>query len=266
MSAFPFDQTVLFQGELYAASELPLLYIPTLLRLQLTEPLLILSAFGLLISLNHLSEKQRSSVPGAQLLYAFIFWFAIPISAIILTGNTLYDNFRQLFFLLPPIFILAGLPLDYIFRKFKTTSARIFILFLLTVQGVYSIIQLHPYEYIYYNSFVNGTGGAFRDFEMDYWDTSFPEIAKYLNTAAPQNAKIIVIGSVELLRSYTRPDLMIFNSEALKEGGTYDYIVIHSRRNLDERRCKDAPVIFSVERNGGILSVLKKIENESQCP
>ena len=261
MSAFPFDQTVLFKGELYPASDLPLSYVPTLLRIQLTEPLLILSVFGCIVSLNHFVNKRRET------LGLFVLWFLLPVSAIVLSGNTLYDNFRQLFFLLPPIFILAGLALDYVFRKFKTSQARLFILALLVAPGVYAAIQLHPYEYVYYNASIGGTQGAFRDFEMDYWDTSFPEAARYLNGVAPQNAKVIVIGSVDLFRAYAPPDLQIVNIDIVKEqGGVYDYVVIHSRRNLDERRCKDASVIYTVEREDAVFVVIKKLTKEGQCP
>ncbi|MCJ7435753.1 MAG: hypothetical protein MUO77_19915, partial [Anaerolineales bacterium] len=261
MSAFPFDQTVLFQGELYPAADLPISYVPTLLRLQLTEPLLILFAFGLIISINHFINKDRST------LVLFFFWFLLPITGIIVSGNTLYDNFRQLFFLLPPLFILAGLTLDYLFRKITTTSARLFVLFLLSVSGIVSAIQLHPYEYVYYNAFVGGTRGAFRNFEMDYWDTSFAEAAQYINQVAPQNAKVIVIGAVDLFRAYARSDLQIVNIDVVKEGGgMYDYVVIHSRRNLDERRCKDAQTIYTVDRQGAVLAVIKQLTGENQCP
>jgi 4-amino-4-deoxy-L-arabinose transferase-like glycosyltransferase len=261
MSAFPFEQTVLFKGELYPASRLPLSYIPTLLRIQLTEPLLLLFAFGLVISLNHFANGERFT------FLLFIFWFLLPVTAIVVSGSTLYDNFRQLFFLLPPVFILAGLTLDYIFRKLTTTPARLILLLLLSAFGVVPAFQLHPYEYVYYNSQVNGTAGAYRNFEMDYWDTSFPEAARYLNEVAPQNAKVIVIGAVDLFRAYARPDLQIVSIDVVKEqGGMYDYAVIHSRRNLDERRCKDAQTIHTIERQGAVFAVVKKLTAVNQCP
>jgi hypothetical protein len=275
MSAFPFDQTVLFRGELYPAGDLPISYIPTLLRLQLTEPMLVLFIFGFFISVFYfliptLHIKFSNLHPSSFILHPFllfIFWCLLPITAIIVSGNTLYDNFRQLFFLLPPLFILAGLALDYLFRKFTTTTARLLILLLLSSSGIVSAIQLHPYEYVYYNSFVGGTRGAFRNFEMDYWDTSFAEAAQYLNQVAPQNAKVIVIGAVDLFRAQARPDMQIVNIDVVKEGGgMYDYVVIHSRRNLDERRCQGAETIYTVERQGAVFAVVKKLTSENQCP
>ena len=40
--------------------------------------------------------------------------------------------------------------------------------------------SLHPYEYIYYNPLVNPVGS----FELDYWATSFRELAERLNDYA----------------------------------------------------------------------------------
>ena len=49
-------------------------------------------------------------------------------------------------------------------------------------------------------------------------------------------------------------------------GGMYDYVVIHSRRNLDKRRCKDAQTIYAVERQGAVFAVIKRLTSENQCP
>ena len=102
---------------------------------------------------------------------------------------------------------------------------------------------------------------------MDYWDTSFAEAAHYLNQVAPQNAKVIVIGAVDLFRAQARPDMQIVNIDVVKEGGgMYDYVVIHSRRNLDERRCKNAQTIYTVERQDAVFAVIKQLTGEGQCP
>ena len=64
-----------------------------------------------------------------------------------------------------------------------------------------------------------------------------------------------------------RPDLQVVSIDVAKEkGGMYDYVVIHSRRNLDDRRCKDAQKIFTVERQGAVFAVIKKLASENQCP
>jgi hypothetical protein len=61
--------------------------------------------------------------------------------------------------------------------------------------------------------------------------------------------------------------MQVVNIDVVKEGGgMYDYVVIHSRRNLDERRCKDAYTVFTVERQGTVFAVIKQLTGENQCP
>ena len=49
-------------------------------------------------------------------------------------------------------------------------------------------VHLHPYQYIYYNSFVGGVHGAFHNYELDYWGTSYYEAAEYVNQVASPGA------------------------------------------------------------------------------
>ena len=38
-----------------------------------------------------------------------------------------------------------------------------------------TLIRLHPYEYLFYNSLVGGLEGASRSYDLDYWFNSMPE-------------------------------------------------------------------------------------------
>ena len=170
MKQFPFTGRVLFMGRSYLPKNLPWTYFPTLLSLQLTEPALLLSIAGLGILIRSIISKESREV-----FLLFLGWFLLPIMGVILIHSILYDNGRQLYFLLPPIFFLPGVALDLIFRTLTKPVFRIGLIAVIALPGIYSSIRLHPYEYVYYNSLVNGTGGAFRSYEMDYWGTSFTE-------------------------------------------------------------------------------------------
>ena len=119
-------------------------------------------------------------------------------------------------------------------------------------------MRLHPYEYAYYNSFAGGVGGAFRTFELDYWGTSYREIALELNRIAPPNADVWVEGPAHLIETYVRLDLRIYSYYESARAEHYDYVVTLSRDNLDLTAYPDAPIIFSVTRNGAVLAVVKK--------
>jgi len=115
-----------------------------------------------------------------------------------------------------------------------------------------------------YNYFVGGVRGAFRIYENDYWYTSFREAAEYINSIAPQGAKIISWGDPELVKQYARKDLIIGTNIGSTGNltGSYDFAVLASRQNNDYLYPLDSP-ISSVERDGAILVVVKKLSPNS---
>ncbi|HNM36003.1 MAG TPA: hypothetical protein PKI33_03025, partial [Anaerolineales bacterium] len=101
MSLYPWLGGVIFNGDLYQSTNLPASYLPTLLVLQLTEPVWLLSLAGWGVAIQD-KEKKRTLFEVALL------WFVIPLLAFIVLKVALYDNFRQILFILPPIFLMAG--------------------------------------------------------------------------------------------------------------------------------------------------------------
>lgn len=262
MSKFPFDKNVLFMGQLYEADQLPWFYYPVMVGIQLTEPVIPLALVGLGLALrNFTALKERARGP----LLLFIGWFLLPATVIVALGSTLYDNARQLFFLLPPVFLLIGLSLEALVNALRLPWLIAGALFLLMIPGIYVSIRLHPYEYVYYNWLVRGTGGAYRQYEMDYWATSFEEATNYVNAVAPQNAKVVVFGPEFVVQQYARPDLQIYIIDENTTDLQFDYAILLTRKNLDERRCRVAEAIFSVGRRGAVFSIVKQVAPGEQC-
>ena len=259
MSQFPFATDILFMGKLYKANQLPRFYFPTMIGIQLTETALLLLGLGVGVSILLIFKKRT---PGPFLL--FLTWFLVPALIIIGTGSPLYDNARQLYFLFPPLFILMGLALEKMFIFLTHPLGKAVVLLIAALPGILFAARLHPYEYVYYNALVGGTGGAFRKFEMDYWGVSFKDITDYLNSTAPKNARVLVYGPEQTVEQYARPDIQVFIPEQ-QPTVTYDYVAFLTHENLDERRCKGAQTIFSIDRRGAQLSVLKSIPVGTQC-
>jgi hypothetical protein len=261
MAQFPFTGRVLFMGKSYLPKNLPWTYFPTLLSLQLTEPALLLAIAGLAILVKSIASKENR-----ELLLLFLGWFLLPVVGIILIHSIVYDNGRQLYFLLPPIFFLPGVALDSIFKRLAKPVFRIGLLALVALPGLYASIRLHPYEYVYYNILVNGTGGAFRSYEMDYWGTSFTEAVEDVNRVAPPHARVLVFGPIIIADKLARPDLQVFLPQA---GDTsqkqYDYAVLINRHNLDETHCRDGKTVFTVERKGAVFASVKYVAPGVQC-
>jgi hypothetical protein len=175
----------------------------------------------------------------------------------------LYDNFRQILFILPGAFLIAGFMLEVFLNKLKSGWMRVVLIIMLALPGIYSGLKLHPYEYVYYNSFVGGTPGAARRFEMDYWRTSYRELALQANQWASQDASIFVSGVPFSFTPYARPDLTIEYKIDPAVSQHFEYAALTSRWNSDERMFPEAKVVFSVERDGAVLAVLKYVKDQA---
>ena len=245
MSDFPFSTYILFEGHLYKANELPKSYFPKLLTLQLTEPMLILLALGIIICVWSWSRK-RYREPAAL----FLAWFLIPAALIVGYGSPLYDNGRQLYFLLPPLFVVAAVALDRLFAFVPHTAVRAVVVLAAALPGLLVGARLHPYEYVYYNALVGGTGGAFRTYEMDYWGTSLKELTAYINATAAPASRVLVFGPQQIVAAYARSDIQTAVPGDQAGAAGFDYAVLLTRENLDERRCRKAEIVDEVGRRG----------------
>ena len=251
MSQYPWPGQVLFNGVEYASTDIPGSYLPVLLGLQLTEPVWFLFVVGLVATIWGFAKKREY----VELLVLTLVWFVLPLLGFILSGTPLYDNFRQVFFILPPVFLMAGV----VFEKVKWRIWQIALIALVVLPGLISIIRLHPYEYVYYNTFIGGEAGALRRFELDYWGTSYREAADWLNESAPLEANVWVDGPAHLLDMYLREDLNLYSTYEAERAEQYDYVVSTTRYDLDLKSYPDAEIVYSIERGGGLLAVIKHI-------
>lgn len=259
MSDFPFDARVLYWGELYFPTELPRDYFLTILSLQLTEPLLFLILLGVFAMFV---------IRKAEPILLFTGWFILPVLIVMLLRSNLYDNARQLYFLIPPLCIAAGFGLEFIFtRIFLNIKTQVILIALVILPSIYSIVNLHPYEYVYYNSRIGAVDGAYRQFETDYWSTSFKEAMEYINQNAAQNSRILILnGFDEVASSYARPDLTIVTEETDPNPQLgYDYGLILTRKNQDERRCKNATPVHMIGRGEAIFVIIEKFDDSRFC-
>ena len=251
MSQHFWNGSVLFNGVEYAATDLPASYMPLLLAIQLTEPVWVLCVIGFAVTVYGFIKKREGS---PDLFALTIIWLIIPLATFIILRPTMFDNFRHSFFILPMVFVLAGIALDLV----RQPLLQGLLILALAAPGVVSIIRLHPYEYVYYNSFAGGVGGAFRRFDLDYWGISYREIALELNKFAPPNSKVWLTGPTHIFETYARSDMDIYSTYEAERADHYDYVVTLSRHQDDLSVYPDAPITFSVTRDGAILGVIKK--------
>ena len=250
----PTQLTVLFMGQQYRADELPRRYLLTLLGYTLTEPVWLLFITGLVVGFWKANNQQRIA------LALTLLWFIIPAGYVVLRQPPMYDGFRHFLFILPPVFIFSGFAFGMIFDLIKTNWARILVVSAILAFGIIPSIQLHPYEYAYYNSFIGGTKGAFREYETEYWLTCYREAVLTFSKEAPAGSQLFVMREAYIAAYYASPDITIrdHRTEA-KDAQAGDYILVNSRSNEDRKILKDVPPFLTVSRNGAIFCAIKQV-------
>lgn len=257
MLKFQWVGHVLFNGVYYVSYELPRMYVPQLLGMQLTEPVSILFLIGVLTLLSsRMREKHRN------LLLLFLAWFMFPLLYILINGMNLYDNTRQLLFVFPGLFLMTAIAIEFLFGLAKAPWAQAVITALILFPGVAGIVQSHPYEYAYYNFLTTSSMQVFRKYETDYWATSFKEVSSFLNESAAQNAQVIVWGPDQSIERYARQDLDVRSFDDLADQSYAAhpyYLVLTTRYDMDTKFFPEIQPVYAVEHNDAVYAVVKYI-------
>ncbi len=250
MGSFP-AHAVFYRGGNFGSNNLPWLFLPTLLGLQLTEPAFLLILAGIPISFL----KFRNHKSLRVLLFLIMLWITIPISAVVLFNTPIYGNFRQLLFVLPALFVLTGLALEKLITFLRGRIAVALVTILFITPGLLGIFRLHPFEYTYYNIFIGGEGDAGKSYELDYWCTAYRQAIEFVNVEAEEGARVLVSGPDHLARTFAREDLIIYADwESVPE---VDYALACSRTLRWDRFYPDMDVVFSVHRGPGEYASVK---------
>ena len=219
---FAWSARVLFEGRMIPADKLPLRYLPVWFAITLPETyfVAVLTALGMVIyaaigrckrrgmlagpvaqrALREHAAAFLDRIAGGELLRPVIggvmlaTFIGVPLDAIFITRPVLYDAQRHALFLLPPMAAAAGWTLSEAFsagrlpRGFRGACAAALIGIALSV--CVDIVQLHPYEYVYFNRLSGGLAGQYRKFETDYWSISYREGLEWvLKELAPPDAR-----------------------------------------------------------------------------
>lgn len=256
MSDNPTVLPVLFADNVYRAYDLPRRYLPFFLMSTLTEFVWPLFALGLVALAWRVKAGFRRIVPVLLILS----WFVVPLAYVVAVRPPEYDGMRHFLFILPPVFVIGAMALDVLFEKIKKPLINAALGAIILAPGVIGIIQLHPYEYAYYNSMVGGTGGAFRHYETDYWLTCYKQAVQEFNAAVQSPAKLYVHREPAVAQPYAASNVSVLDERGAAAdiiGG--DYILANTRTNEDRQIFRDAPIVLTVGRAGATFCVIKRL-------
>ena len=270
MSDNPTNLSVLFNGQAYRAGELPLRYLPFMLATTLTEPVWTLFFIGVIAvywkyfakAVNHFDAKDIFS------LTLILLWFVILLSYVFLRRPAMYDGFRHFLFILPPVFIFTGFAFSFLFEvinslarnRTASTWLRAGLLIALIAPGIRGILHLHPYEYTYYNTFIGGTDGAFRNYETDYWLTCYKDAVEELNNMTTEPINLFVKREAYVAAPYANQNISILDlretTEQVKPG---DYVLVNTRLNDDRSTFRDAFNVIEIKRGNATFCFVRQI-------
>jgi hypothetical protein len=261
---FPEDHEVLFRGAMYDSSALPPEYLPWLMTLQFTLPTVALGLVALgWTGVLCVRRRRREAA-----LWVMMVWFLVPLAAVVVFGVPVYNNFRHLLFMTPPIFIVTSTLWDRIVRWARPAWLAPAMAVVMLAPGVAAIVRLHPYEYIYFNELTGGVRGAFGNYLLDSWCTAYRETMEFVNATAPPGSGIAVWGPISTALPFFRQDLVLVRiPEGSGQVELEAFAAIGcSWATIDPAFFPDARLLWSLEREGVPLAVVKVLHPDGSEP
>ena len=259
MSDNPTQLSVLFDGEVFRANDMPRRYLPFMLAATLTEPVWLLFFIGS-ASGFWAAFKRRQDPDRRVSLILVLLWFLILLGYVLIRQPALYDGLRHFMFILPPVFILGGIGFEFLMERFGIFWLRAGLVFLLLLPEPIGILQLHPYEYAYYNSFVGGTGAVFREYETEYWLTCYKEAVERLDEMVSQPKDLYVRREAYIAEYYADEQTTVHELRgARREVESGDYVLVSTRTNEDRSTFRDAPTVLKISRGKALFCVIRQI-------
>jgi hypothetical protein len=206
MQKYPWDGMILFNGGIYSARHLPRSYVPTWLVIGSPPTLVIFFLVGLLAVLLIALRKRFIEPSVAVIILAFF----VPFSSIIVLRSVLYDALRQFLFLIPLMILIAVYGLIQFYRYLITHKQKLIAIAMIALTllsyglVIQRMMELHPYEYIYFSPVVGSLAAANQNYQVDYWGTCEKEAGEWVAQNYRQytnkaNPTMISIGNWEFL-------------------------------------------------------------------
>jgi hypothetical protein len=176
---FNYHIKTLLDGQIYEMGNVPRWYVPVYLLIKL--PLLML--VGAVAALAFIARPGAAAARAPDrrsetALLAFIATF--PVICEVVDRGPAFTGLRHFLFVVPVFAALAGLGFDWLLTEIETRGRALATTALTAIGAVMVwnaaiLVELHPYQYLYYNPLVGGLEGASGLYVTDYWVNIMPE-------------------------------------------------------------------------------------------
>ena len=242
MKAFPHGVCTLTFGKCMKAVNLPSSYI--LLWLAFKLPILTLLGIAILI----FSEKKIFIDNDQKIIVGSILVSIISIIFLLIFFDVnLYDELRQILFLIPLIIIIAFISL-YVFSKKLLSIFSALTIFIFIIQN----ILIYPYQYGWFNSFSLFTN-LNNKFELDYWGVGGRNIANKINNSKQIleiKHKCIYSAPENLLKPFLNEEFTCVKPlTSIYPSSKEKYILVKFTRNLRRDNPSNCSLIINESYN-----------------
>jgi len=257
---FHYQIQTLLAGRVYEMGDVPRLYVPIYLMIKL--PLTVLAGAALAVAAvfanRHAAKWWR---PETGLL---LFTAVFPVLCEVIDKGPAFTGLRHFLFVVPIFAVLAGIGFDWLMQVAERYQRGLAFVVAATIAARLAwnaalLVQLHPYEYLYFNPLVGGLQGASGRYATDYWVNIMPEavadLEDYVNTLES------VGGGQKRYTVAVCGERASFEDEAdkrfqwVEDWRKADFFIAPTHMNCD--RALDGRVIVTVSRLGVPIGVVK---------
>ncbi len=182
MSHFDWHGSVLFDGKIIKATEIPVEYFPTWFLISNPPLWLLLGFAGLVFIVVQFFRKPLpyfQNTPERNYIL-FVASFIAPIVAVIGLHSVIYDDWRHLYFVYPS-FVFMAIVVIHRFWKDKLRMVLQAVCGVQLAAIVFFMARSHPFPHVYFNSFVSHEEEYLRrHYDFEYWACGYKQGLDYI--------------------------------------------------------------------------------------
>jgi hypothetical protein len=267
-SEFQYAIRTVLDGHVYEMANVPRLYVPIYILIRVPLLTLFGAALAMIFALSPRLAPGATQLPRRDIaLVALTVIF--PLACQVICDGPAFTGLRHFLFVVPALATLAGIGLDAAATALASrgrliVSGGLAVVTACFLANAVTLVRLHPYEYLFYNTVVGGLEGASRRYDLDYWFSSMPEavnqLEAYLRRTEPLDASrpmqvysVAVCGErLAFDKSVTLPQL---HFDFKQEWNQSEFFIAPTHMNCDGDL--DGKVIGTVKRLGVTIAYVK---------
>jgi len=250
----------LLLGELHPFHDAPGYYVLVWLGVTLPPAVLVPGVFGIL-------ERSWAVWKLANVSFRLAFPWLLVIGLIVgpaiyplFTRVTLYDTSRQFLFVAPAMAILAAHTLGLVWQATARSRAVVVAMTAYCVGGTtVDMVNLHPYQSLYFNPFVGGLGGAHGSFDVAHYSETYAEGFSWLAEHAEGPIHLHTVGN-----GATTAAFLAYRHGISLNTPTFGYYLSEVRQGWET--LLPGKVVHRIEREGVPLLEIRKVDPMTAVP